>query len=138
MIEFALLLRQILDQLLHLAIGQELGHVGLDQFGEVGGEHGRGVHHRIALDRSFFLERGIDPGRRQAEGWFRRVRAGQRDLLAAWVHHHVLAVPDFAGAGFHLLDLDDVGVGVELNVVEDAHRGHDKAHFDRERATQAP
>ena len=102
----------------------------------MGREHGRGVHHRVALDRGFFLERGIDPGRRQTEGRLGGVSAGQGDLLAARVHDHVLAVPDFAGAGFHLLDLDDIGVGIELDVVEDAHRGHDKAHFDRQRAAQ--
>ena len=41
-----------------------------------------------------------------------------------------------SGAGVHFLDLDDVGVGLELDVVEDAHRRHHKAHLDRERASQ--
>ena len=39
-------------------------------------------------------------------------------------------------AGVDLLDLDDVGVGLELDVVEDAHRRHDEAHLGRERAAQ--
>ena len=44
--------------------------------------------------------------------------------------------PDLAAAGLDFLDLDDVGVGVELHIVEDAHRRHDEAHLDRERAAQ--
>ena len=40
------------------------------------------------------------------------------------------------GAGVDFLDLDDVGVGLELHIVEDAHRRHHKAHLDRERAAQ--
>ena len=61
---------------------------------------------------------------------------GSVTCLPAGVHDHVLAVPHLAGAGLHLLDLDDVAVGVELHVVEDAHRRHDEAHLDRERAAQ--
>ena len=134
--QLALLLRQFLDQFLHLAVGEQLRHVGLDQLGEVRGEHGRGVDDGVALDRSFFLERGVDPGRRQAEGRLGGVHAGQRHLIAGRVHDHVLAVPHLAGAGLDLLDLDDIAVGVELHVVEDAHRRHDEAHLDRERAAQ--
>ncbi len=61
---------------------------------------------------------------------------GKLDLAAGRVHDHVLARPDLAAAGLHFLDLDDVAVGVELHVVEDAHGGHDEAHLDRERAAQ--
>ena len=39
-------------------------------------------------------------------------------------------------AGVDFLDLDDVGVGLELDVVEDAHRRHHETHFDRERTAQ--
>ena len=62
--------------------------------------------------------------------------AGHADLVAGGVHDHELVRPDLAGAGVDFLDLDDVGVGLELDVVEDAHRRHHKAHFDRERAAQ--
>ncbi len=44
--------------------------------------------------------------------------------------------PDLAGAGVHFLDLDDVGVGLELHIVEDAHRRHDEAHFGGEGTAQ--
>jgi hypothetical protein len=64
------------------------------------------------------------------------MHARQRHLLAGRIHHHELAVPDLAVAGVHLLDLDDVAVGVELDVVEDAHRRHDEAHFGGERTAQ--
>ena len=62
--------------------------------------------------------------------------AGQRHLIAGRIHHHVLAGPHLAVAGVHLLDPDDVGVGVELHIVENAHRRHDEAHLDGKRAAQ--
>lgn len=99
-------------------------------------EHGRGVDDGVALERGLFLEAGIDPGRGQAEGRLGGVDAGHLHLAAAGVHDHELVRPDLAGAGVDLLDLDDVGVGLELHVVENAHRRHDKAHLDRERAAQ--
>ena len=95
-----------------------------------------GVDDGVTLDRGLLLQRGVDPGRRQAEGRLGGVRAGQRDLTARRVHDHVLAGPHLAGAGLDLLDLDDVGVGVELHIVEDAHRRHDEAHLGRQRAAQ--
>ena len=100
------------------------------------GQHGGGIDHGVALHRGLFLERGLDPGRRQAEGRLGGVGAGQVHLAAGRVHDHVLAGPQLAGAGLDLLDLDDVGVGVELHIVEDAHRRHDEAHLDGERAAQ--
>ncbi len=134
--QFGLLLRQILQQLLHLAIGQQVGHVGLEQFGEMRRQHGRGIDDGIALQRRFFLQRGIDPGRRQAEGRLGGVDAGHVTCPPVGIHDHELVRPDAARAGIDLLDLDDVGVGLELHVVEDAHRRHHEAHFDRERAAQ--
>ncbi len=102
----------------------------------MGRHHGRGVDHGIALQRSLFLQRGVDPCRRQAERRFGGVDAGDVDLIAGGVHDHVLVRPDPARAGVDLLDLDDVGVGLELHVVEDSHRRHHKSHFDRQRAAQ--
>ena len=122
--------------LLHLGVGQQLRGVGLEQLGQMRRQHGRGVDHRVALHRRFFLLRDVDPGRRQAEGRLGGVQAGQLHLRAGRVHDHVLARPDPAGAGLDLLDLDDVAVGLELDVVEDAHRRHHEAHLDRERAPQ--
>ena len=77
LIEVALFLRQFLEQLLHLRIGQKLGHVRLEDFGEMGGQHGRRIDDGVALDRRFLLERGVDPGRRQAEGRLGGVDAGK-------------------------------------------------------------
>ena len=62
--------------------------------------------------------------------------AGHVDASAGRVHDHVLVRPDAARCRIDLLDLDHVGVGFELHVVEDAHRRHHEAHLDRERAAQ--
>jgi hypothetical protein len=78
--QLALLLRQVLDQLLHLAVRQQLGHVALERFGEMRREHGRGIDHRVALDRSFLLERRVDPGGGQAKRRLGGVQAGQLHL----------------------------------------------------------
>ena len=59
--KFALFLRQLPDELLHLAVGEKLGHVGLDQLGEMGGKHGRRIDDGVALDRSLFAQRRGDP-----------------------------------------------------------------------------
>ncbi len=99
-------------------------------------QHGGGVDHGVALERRLFLQRGVDPGGRQAERRLDGVDAGHADLAAGRVHDHELVRPDPAGAGVDFLDLDDVGVGLELDVVEDAHRRHHEAHLDRQRAAQ--
>ena len=44
--QFALFLRQLLQELLHLAIGQQVAHVVLQELGQVGRQHGGGVDHR--------------------------------------------------------------------------------------------
>src|SRR4029450_9091189 len=100
----------------------------------MGGEHGGSIDHRVALHRGFLLERAIDPGRRKAEGRFGCMCARQLYLPAGGVHDHVLARPHLAAAGLHFLDLDDVGIRVELHIVEKLHGRHHEAHFDRQRA----
>src|SRR4029079_5999026 len=86
--------------------------------------------------RGFFLQRGVDPGRRQAEGRLDGVDAGHADLVAGGGPEPELVRPDLAGAGVDFLYFDNVRVGLELDVVEDAHRRHHKAHFDRKRTAQ--
>jgi hypothetical protein len=39
-------------------------------------------------------------------------------------------------AGVDLLELDHIGIGLELDVVEDPHRRHHESHFAGERAAQ--
>ena len=106
--QFALFLRQVLEQLLHLAVGQEIRHIALEQFGQMRRQNGGGVDHGVAAHRRFFLDAGVDPGRRQSEGRLGGVRARQVHLSAGRVHDHVLVGPDFPAAGFDFLDLDDV------------------------------
>ncbi len=62
--------------------------------------------------------------------------ARQVDAAPGRVHDHELHRPDLALAGIHLLDADDVLVRRQLDIVEDAHRGHDEAHVGRHLAAQ--
>ena len=134
--QLGLIFGQFFHELLHLAIGEEVGGVGLQKFGQMGGQHRRGIDDGIAFDRRFFLLRHVDPGRREPECGLDRVNARQVHLTAGGIHDHELGRPDLARAGVHFLDLDDVGVGLELNVVEDAHRRHHKAHLDCQGSAQ--
>ncbi len=102
----------------------------------MGRKHGGGVDHGIALQRRLFLQAGVDPGRRQSEGRLDGVDAGHADWLPPGSMTMNWVRPDPAGAGVHFLDLDDVGVGLQLDIVEDAHRRHHKAHLDRQRTAQ--
>jgi len=54
--QVALLLGQFLEQLRHLAVGEQLRHIGFEQLGEVGSTATvRGVDDGIALDRRLLL-----------------------------------------------------------------------------------
>ncbi len=104
--EIGLLLRQFLDQLLHLAIGEEVRHVLLQHLGEMRREHGRRVDDRVAAERGFLAQAVVHPGGRQAEGGLDRVQAGQVDLLPAgsmtmWLPGCTLPVP--ASTSFTLI-----------------------------------
>ena len=93
--QLLLLLRQVLEQLLHLGIGQQVRHVGLQHFGEVRRDHGRGVDDRVALDLGLVAQRRLDPGGGQAEGRLGGVHGRAGDLLRAGrVHHHELVGAD--------------------------------------------
>ena len=101
-------------------------------------QHGRGINHRIALHRRFLFERAVDPCCRESESWLGGVRAGQFHLPAGRIHNHVLPGPNLAAAGLDFLHFDNVGVRVELHVVETSNSGHDESQFDRKRAAQRP
>ena len=134
---FALLLRQLLEQLLDLGVGQQLGHVALDQFGQMGGEHGGGVDHGIAAERGLFLaarRRPRSPAGRRSARWC--ASPGRSTWLPRGSMTMYWSGQTSPRAGLDLLDLDDVGVGVELHVVEDAHRRHHEAHLDGQRPAQ--
>ena len=125
-----------LKELLHLDMREEVRHVRLDDLGQVRGRYRCGVHDREAAQLGFVAQRSIYPGRRKPEGGLQHVLAGQLNLPAHRVHGHELAGIDLTGSGIDLLHANDVAVGIELYVVEDAHGGHDEAHLRRELTPQ--
>src|SRR5437899_2499290 len=82
----SVMLREILDQLVKLRIGDQHRYVGLDQLGQVGREHGCRIDYRVALHVRLFLEAGVDPRGRQTKGRLGGVDAGQSHLPAARIH----------------------------------------------------
>ena len=134
--QLLVLRRQIVQQLLGLGIGQKLGHMALEHFGEMGGEHRAGIDHGEAAEAGFLAQRRRHPGGGQAEGRLGGVGAGQVDGQALGIHDQEGAGEQFALAGIDFLDADAVFVGAQLHIVQDAHRRHHKAHFLRQLAAQ--
>lgn len=134
--QFLVLGRQFVHQLLRLRVGEKLGHVILQDLGQVRDEDRRGIDDRVAAERGFLAEAFLDPGGGEAEGRFACGRAGQLHVRAARIHDEQLADEEFAASGFLFLDADDVFVRAQLHVVEDAHGGHHEAHVARHRAAQ--
>jgi hypothetical protein len=74
--EFLVLLAQFVEQLLHFRIREKVGHVVLDDLGEVRREHRRGIDDGVAAEGRFLAQAFVDPGRGQPERGFGRVEAG--------------------------------------------------------------
>src|SRR5579883_570045 len=134
--ELVLLLVQLVEELLGLGIGEQLGHIALHGLGEVGRQHRRRIDDRIALEHGLFAIAFRHPHGGQAEGRLGRLVAGQRDLVAARVHDEEHARLELAAPDLDLLDPHDIAVGAELHVVLDAHRREDETHLARELATE--
>ncbi len=64
------------------------------------------------------------------------MRSGQINLPAGRVHHHELIGIKTPRSGVHFLHLDDIAVGIELDVVDDTHRRHHEAHIPGDLAAQ--
>jgi hypothetical protein len=96
--EFGLFPRQFLQELLHLRVREEVGHVGLEHFRKVRGHDCRRVHDRIAAQARFLAQALVHPGCGQAEGRLGGVMARQLHLAAGRVHDHVAARMHLAGA----------------------------------------
>src|SRR5579885_1156414 len=127
---------ELVEQLLRLGIGEQLGHVVLDDLGEMRRHHGLRLDDGVAA-KGRLLARGFRrPQRRQAEGGLVRRLARQGDGFAARIHDEQHVGPQIAAPGFELLDADDVAVGGELQIILDADRWHDEAHLDGELPAQ--
>ena len=102
----------------------------------MGRNHRRGIDDREAAQFGFVAQGWFDPGGRQAESGLGGVIARQVDLVAIGVHHHELVGINLPGACLDFLDAHLVVVRLELHVVQNAHRRHDEAQFERKLTTQ--
>ena len=102
------------------------------------GDDGRRIDDGIALEQRFFAIGRIDPHRAAGR---RSVRSSLRPASAiGWplrVHDQQHAGPQFAAAGLDFFDADNIGVGRQLQIILNAHRGHDEAHIAGQLAAQA-
>ncbi len=103
--QFLLLGGQVLEQLLHLAIREQVGHVLFQDLGEVGGQDRGRVDSGVAAESGLFAQVLGDPGGGKAEGGFTNVFAGEFDLAAARVHGHQMTQADLAGSRLHFLGI---------------------------------
>ncbi len=134
--QLLVLLAEIVEQLLRLGVGQKVRHVVLDDLGQVGGDDGGRVDHRVAAETGLLAVAVGHPLGGQAECRLGRVVARQGDGVAARIHDQKPVGIEFAAPGLDLLDADDVGVGAELHVVLDADGRQDEAHLVGELAAQ--
>ena len=104
------ILRQVLQELLHLGEGEQFAHVLLDHFGEVRRQHGRGIDDGVAAEARFFARAFVDPLRIEAEGRLFHRFARQRDARAVGSIASKRAHFQLAFAGIHFADADGVGV----------------------------
>ena len=128
--------RDLVQQLLRLRVGEQVGHVVLDDLGQVGRDDGAGIDHGQALEQRLLAVVLLDPHGGQAECRLHRRLAGQRDRLAARVHHQQHVGPDIAAPEFDFLDPHHIGVGRKLEVVLNADRRQDESDLARELAAQ--
>ena len=110
--------------------GDQLGGVGLDDFGDVGsqdtGGFDDGVVHHFGLGALAF---GDPPGG-ETEGGFLGFDALEAAAGGTGIHGEVLTGVDGSAGERIAAELDDVVVGFKLHVVADADGGDDDAEFD--------
>ena len=134
--QLAVGVRQLVQQLPCLRVGQQVGHVILQHLGQMRRDHRGCIDDRQAAEAGFLPQGIVHPLGRQAECGLHRVLARHVDVTASGIEHHQLVGADIARAGFHFLDADGIGVRAELHVVENADTGHDEAHVGGDLATQ--
>ncbi len=122
---------EVVDEVLRLLTTEDLRRMALDDLREVRREHGDGIDNRVAVELRLLALALGDPERRQAERGLRRLDA--RDFLEdrARVHREVVVEHELSLGDLDALELDDVGVGLDLDVVTDADRRHDEAELER-------
>ena len=123
-----MLRRQFVQQLLCFGVGQQLRHLLLDHFGQVGRDDGCGIDDGETAKDGFLSAVFGHPHRRQSEGGLDGRFAGKGQFAALGVHHQKHVGAQVAAAGFDFLDADDVGVGRQLQVVLNPDRGHYETH----------
>ena len=101
------------------------------------GDDGRRIDDGIAFEQGFFAIGRVDPHGGQAKGRLGRRFAGQGDRRPLRIHHQQHAGTQFAATGFDFLDAQDIGIRRQLQIVLNAHGGHDKAHIARQLPAQA-
>ena len=74
---------ELVEELLRLRVGEQLGHGVLDHLGQMRGDHRLRLDHRVAAEGRFLAVALGGPERGQAEGRLGRGLARQADRLAA-------------------------------------------------------
>ena len=122
-------LTELVEQLLHFLAAEHFRGMVVQQMVEMGGHHGAGVDHGVAVHLGLLALVRVDPYRRQSEG---RVLGGGALHFAgdlARVDRQPLAGEGFAAPHFGALEGDHIAVGAQVQVVADVHHRRQEAHL---------
>ena len=110
-------LRQVIQQLLHLTTPQQTPGVKLHQVVQVRGHHGGGIHHGVAGCLRHVLFRRLDPVGVQAEGRIAGLHAVQAHVGMAGVDGQPHARIGLTGTHRHALQADAIVVRTQVKLV---------------------
>ena len=124
-------LLEIVEQVLRLLTPEDLRRMLLDDLRQVGCEHGDRIHDRVAVQLRLLAFVLRDPECGEAERRLRRLDA--RHLLkdGSRVHCEIVVEHQLAARNLHALQLDDVGIGFDLDIVTDTDGRHNKSELQR-------
>ena len=123
---------QLVQQLLHFVVAEQIGCVIAQYFIQMGGHGSSRIDYGIAQGPGMVALRRLNPHRVQAEGRFGGGRALQIAVHLAGIDRHFATDFDFAAPAHHTFEHDVVAVRVDAQSIADTHRLDQKAQFGRQ------
>ena len=108
---------KLVKQFLSFGVREQLGHIVFNQFGNMRGNNRCGINHGIAAEHCLFPIGLVNPHGPQTESRLGGIFAGQRNRLAARIHHQQLGRAQFALAGPDFLDVNVILIRLKLHII---------------------
>ncbi len=122
------LLGHAIQQLLCFLATKQLRRMLADNVVEMGGDHGTGFHHGIALDLRLLFQGAFDPDCRQTKGRVDSLFPRQRARRRARVNCQPAPRIGVAAADLYPFHQDAVACRRQIHIVADMHHRWQEAH----------